>query len=108
MATEFSQFGQFGIPHFGGSGDQAGSVIGSSIADFRRPSAALRRRGRHDGRVCADMFRDQVGMGAQPVAGALDLDDDRVVQKPLEQRRGDDRIAEDLSPLRKSAVGGYE
>lgn len=34
------------IPHFGGSGNQPGSVIGSSIFDFRRPPPALgwRRR----------------------------------------------------------------
>ena len=35
--------------------------------------------------------------GTEAVARALDLDDDSVVQEPVEQRGGDDGIAEDLA-----------
>ena len=43
----------------------------------------------------ADVLWDQVGVGAQAIAGALDLDDDGVLQKRIEQGGGDDGIAED-------------
>lgn len=52
------------------------------------------------------MFRHQISVAAQAVAGTLDLHDDRVVQQPIQQRGGDDGIAEDLAPLREAAVGG--
>ena len=39
-------------------------------------------------------LRQQVGVLTQSVAGALDLHDDGVVQQPVEQGGGDDRIAE--------------
>jgi hypothetical protein len=41
---------------------------------------------------------------AQAIAGPLDLDDDSVVKEPIEKRRCDDLIAEDLSLFRKAAV----
>ena len=44
-------------------------------------------------------------MGAQPVACACNLDHDSVVQETIEQRGGDDWIAEDFSPFRKAAIG---
>lgn len=47
-------------------------------------------------------------MGAQPVAGALDLDDDGVVEEPVEQRGGDDGITEHLAPFGEAAVRGQE
>ena len=47
-------------------------------------------------------------MLAQPVAVALDLDDDGVVQQAIEERGCDDGIAEDLAPLGESAVGGED
>jgi len=47
-------------------------------------------------------------MLAQPVAGALDVDDHGVVKQPIEQRGGDDWIAENLPPLGKAAVGGQD
>ena len=47
-------------------------------------------------------------MGAQAVAGAFDLDDDGVVEEPVEQRGCDDGVAEDFAPFRKAAVGGEE
>ena len=46
------------------------------------------------------MLRDEIGMGVQPVTGAFDLDDDGVVEKAIEQCRGDDGIAEDLAPAK--------
>jgi hypothetical protein len=39
----------------------------------------------------------ELGMLAQPVAGALDLDDNGMVEEPIEQGGGDDRIAEHLA-----------
>ena len=44
-------------------------------------------------------------MGAQSVTGALDLDDDGVVQEAIQQCGGDDGVAEDLSPFSKAAIG---
>ena len=41
---------------------------------------------------------------AQAIARSFDLEDDRVVQKPIEQRSGDDGIAKDFSPFREAAV----
>jgi hypothetical protein len=54
------------------------------------------------------MVGDQVGMLAQAIAGAFDLDDDSMVKEPVEQRGGDDRITEDLAPLGKAAIGGQD
>ena len=42
------------------------------------------------------------------LAGTFDLDDDGVVEQPVEQRRGDDGIAEDLAPFCEAAVGGQD
>ena len=47
-------------------------------------------------------------MLAQAVAGALDLDDDGMVQKPVQQGGGDDGIAENLAPFGEAAVGGQD
>lgn len=47
-------------------------------------------------------------MLAKAIARSLDLDDDRVVEKPVEQRGGDDRISEDLAPFGKAAIGGED
>jgi hypothetical protein len=45
-------------------------------------------------------------MLAEPVAGALDLNDDGMVEQAIEQRRGDDGAAEDVAPFGKAAVRG--
>jgi hypothetical protein len=45
------------------------------------------------------VLRDEVDVLAEPIARPLDLDDDGVVEEPIEQRRGDDRIAEDVAPF---------
>ena len=51
---------------------------------FRWPATAFGRRRRGDGGVRASVLGDEVGMGAQAVAGSIDLDDDGVVEKPIE------------------------
>jgi hypothetical protein len=48
------------------------------------------------------MLWDEVGVRAQAVAGAFDLDDDGMVQQSIEQRCGNDRAAEDLAPAKAS------
>jgi hypothetical protein len=78
--------------------------MGGSV--FRRPTASFWRRRRGDGGVRAGVLRDEIGVGAQSVAGPFDLYDDGVVEQPVEQRGGDDGIAEDLAPFREAAVGG--
>ena len=44
----------------------------------------------------------------QPVTRAFDLDDDGVVQQPVEQGGCDDGITEDLAPFGESTVGGED
>ena len=54
------------------------------------------------------MLGHEFGMLAQAVAGALDLNDDGVVQQSVEQGRGDDGIAEHLALFGEAAVGGED
>lgn len=54
------------------------------------------------------MLRNEIGVLAQPIAGALDLNDDGMVKQPVEQRGCDDGIAEDLAPFGKAAIGGED
>ena len=54
------------------------------------------------------MLGQQISVFAQPIARSLDLEDDGVMQEAVEQRGGDNRIAEDFSPFRKAAVGGED
>ena len=56
------------------------SVFGWTTAAARRWS----RQRRRDEGFGADVFGDELGMLAQSVAGALDLDDDGVMQEPIE------------------------
>jgi hypothetical protein len=51
------------------------------------------------------VFGNEIGMLPEAVACAFDLDDDGVVEQPVQQRRGDDRIAEHLAPFGEAAVG---
>src|SRR3982751_372610 len=44
----------------------------------------------------------------EPVALALDVDDRGVVEQPVEQRRGDDLVAENLAPAGEALVGGQQ
>src|SRR4029453_17423410 len=41
-------------------------------------------------------------------AGALDLDDDGMVQQAIKQGRGDNRAAEDVAPFGEAAVRGQD
>lgn len=54
------------------------------------------------------MFRHEFGVLAQAVAGSFDLHDDGMVEQTIEQCRGDDRIAEHVTPFGKAAVGGED
>ena len=56
----------------------------------------------------AQIIGDQVGMLTQPIAGALDVDNDGVMKQTIEQRGCDHRIAENLAPFGKAAVGGQD
>ncbi len=54
------------------------------------------------------MLRDEICMAAEPVAGTRDLHDHGVVQKPVEQCSGDNRITEDFTPFREATVRGED
>jgi hypothetical protein len=47
-----------------------------------------------DERVGTDVLGHEIGMLSEAVAEAFDLDDDGVMEQPVEQRGGDDGIAE--------------
>jgi len=82
-------------------------VIGVSV--FRRPSATFEgRRYGHglEGSLGANVLGQEIGVLAEAVAGAFDLDDDGVVEQAVEQRRGYYGIAEDLAPFGEAAIGG--
>lgn len=51
------------------------------------------------------MVRQQIGVFSQAVRCAFDLHDDRVVQQPVEQRRGHHAVAEHITPFTEAAVG---
>jgi IS5 family transposase len=106
--VKFPQKCRSKFPHLLGSGDQPGSVIGSSVSGLGRSSPSLRRRRRSDGRIGPHVLGYEIGMTAQAVAGSFDLDDHGVVQEAVQERRGDDRIAEDLSPFGEAAVRGED
>ena len=61
-----------------------------------------------EGRAGPDVFGDQIGVLTHAIAGALDLNDDSVVEQPIEQRGGDDGIAEDVAPFGEAAVRGED
>ncbi len=106
-AAESPQFGARKIPHFGGGGDQPLALIAASI--FGRPAAALgwrRDGGRRDEGFRSDVLGHEVGVLGQTIARAFDLDDDGVVEEPVQKRCRDDGIAEELAPFGKAAVGG--
>jgi len=71
---------------------------------FWRPPASFWRWRRGDGGVRAGVLGNEIGVGAQAVAGSLDLDDDGVVEQSVEQRGGDDGIAEHFAPFGEAAV----
>ena len=54
------------------------------------------------------MFGQEVGVLAQAIARPLDLQHDGMMQKAVEERGGDDGVAEDVSPLGEAAVRGED
>ena len=52
------------------------------------------------------MLRHQVGVCSQAVAGAFDADHGGMVQQSVEQGSSHHRVAEQLAPFGKAAVGG--
>jgi len=54
------------------------------------------------------MLRDEVGVRAQPIVGASELDDHGMVKEAVEECVGDDRIAEDLAPFGEAMVAGED
>ncbi len=80
-------------------------VIDASV--FWRPASALeRRRYQACGRAVfgADVFRQQISVLTQAVTRTFDLDDDGVVEKPVEQSGRYYRVAEDFAPFREAAI----
>jgi hypothetical protein len=60
------------------------------------------------GRAGPDVFGDQIGVLTHAIAGALDLDDDSVMEQPVEQRSGDNGIAEHIAPFGEAPVRGQD
>ena len=54
------------------------------------------------------MLGDEIGMRTEAVAGAFDLDDYGMVEQAVEQRGGEERIAEDLAPSNARSLGFRE
>jgi hypothetical protein len=54
------------------------------------------------------VLRHEIGVLAHAVTGALDLHDHGMMEEPVEQRGGDNRIAEDVTPFGKAAIGGED
>ena len=54
------------------------------------------------------MFGYEIGMVAQPVAGAFNLDHAGMVEQPVEQRRCHDGITEDVAPFGEPPVRGQD
>ncbi len=54
------------------------------------------------------MLGHEIGMLSEAVTGALDLDDNGLVQEAVQQGGGDNRVAEHLAPLGEAAVGGED
>ena len=61
-----------------------------------------------EGRTGSDVFGEEVGVLPHAIAGALDLNDHGVMEEPVEQRGGDNGIAEHISPLGEAAVRGQD
>ena len=87
------------------AGRTKGCYEGVPVTVFGWPSAPTRRIGNRTGDgLRAHGFRNEVGVLAQTVAGALDMHDDGVVKKSVEQRGRDDGIAKNLAPFGKAAI----
>ena len=47
-------------------------------------------------------------MLAQSIRGALDFDDDGVMEEAVEQSGGEDVVADDVAPVPEAAIGGED
>jgi hypothetical protein len=84
-------------------------VIDTSIFGWSATPVGLRgERWRLVQSLRSKGLRHEVGGLAQTVTRTFDLDDDRVVKKPVQESRGHDGITKDLSPFRKAAIGGED
>ena len=54
------------------------------------------------------MLGDQNRVRVEPIACPFDLDDNGVVQEPIEERGGDDGVTKDLTPFCVASIGGQE
>lgn len=54
------------------------------------------------------MLGDKVRVLPHAIACPFDLDDEGVMQEPVEQCRGDHGVAEEFAPLGETAVGGED
>jgi len=52
--------------------------------------------------------RDEFGVLTMPLARAFDLDDNGMMEQSVEERGGDDGIAEDVTPFGEAAIGGED
>lgn len=50
------------------------------------------------------MLGQQVCMSPEAIARSIDLDNDGVMQQPVEERGGDNGAAEDFTPFGKASV----
>jgi hypothetical protein len=92
-------------PQFRRSGRRAG------VAIFRRSASTLGDRcwsWRGDDGFGADVFRHEFGMLSESITGTFDLHDDSVMEQSVEQRRGDDGIAEYVAPFSEATVRGED
>src|SRR3546814_10858441 len=88
--------------------DWSSDVCSSDLRSFLGRASAASWRRRIERRAGAHVFGNERGVLTHPVAGALDLDDDGVVQQPVEQRGGDNGFAEDLTPFGEAAIGSED
>jgi hypothetical protein len=71
---------------------------------FWRASAPAGWRGEAGEGSNAEIFRDQISVLTQAVAGSPDLDDDGMVQQPVEQRGSNDGMAKEIAPFGEAAI----
>jgi hypothetical protein len=77
-------------------------VIDTSIFGWTAAPLGLRRERRLVQNLRSKGLRHEVGVLAQTVTRAFDLNDDRMVKKPVQEGRGHDGITKDLTPIRQS------
>jgi hypothetical protein len=80
-------------------------VIGACVLRWTAATLQGRWNGIGGGvRLEADVFRQKVGVLAQPIARPFDLDNDSVVKQSVEKGGRDDGVAEDVAPLGEATI----